>query len=776
MRKNNIYKGMAALASATALALSLTACGGQENGTEDQNAQVMEQTAGSGYVYVPEFVNLTSEEENTDMSSPVLRGEELYYYSYYYDAEESGIRFYRRNVKTGETTELPLSFDLEEYDGYYPVGSMIFDEEGNMFCLINAYTWDEESSADAYFMFQFDPEGNQVKKQDITDALVSGDSDYSYVQQTVIDGEGKTYAVISGSDDCFVTALDAEGNLLARIDCNTDWVSSIGLTADNTVLISRYGNNGMECVEVDVTGKTLGKVHSGMPSSYSSDSMNPAPDGGLLVNDGSKLWKYDLETETSEEILTWTDCNINGSYVSMIQMMDDGRIAVFSENWSNSTKEIAFLTQTDASEVTQKQVITVATLWSNSDLQEAVVNFNKQNDNYKVRIDTYYDENSEWTETKYQDSITALNNAITSSSCPDIIDLSYGEPEVYVSKGLLVDLAPYLESSSAVKREDLVESVLEAYTYGDTLICIPDSFTISTIIGRASQLGDRTGWTVKDIMEFYREYPDAELLSYASKSSILSTCLQYSSGAFIDYSAGKCSFDSQEFLDILEFANMFPAENEYNEEDESTPKKLSSGSMLLYSTSVYSMEEFQMNCLMFNEPVTFIGYPTMDGSSGNYINGSNCYAITTKCSAPDGAWAFIESLLQYEPQPEWGSANNFSIRKDMLEESFAKAMEDNVATDTDGNPILDENGEPQVYPKTTWGWDDWEAEIYAATPEQVQQIRDLMDNSKAAVSSDQTILNMILEEASPYFEGQKSAEEVAGVIQSRVQIYISENS
>lgn len=780
MYKNNIYKRVAALASAAVLALSLTACGGQGTGAENQNTPGTEQTAAGVYVYVPEFVDLSSDEENSDMSSPKLRGQELYYYSYYWNAEteESGFNFYRRNVETGETAELPLSFDLEEYNHYYPMGGLIFDQEGNMSCLINAYIYDEENYVNAYYLFKFDSEGNQLARVDLTEPLTSGESESAYVQRAVIDGEGRIYAVLSGMGNCYVMVIDAEGNTLAKIDGNTDWISSIGVTQDDKVLISRYSSNGsgMEIAEVDVEGKTLGRTYSNMPSSYNSDAMNPTPDGGLLVNDGSKLWRYDLETESAEEILTWTDCDINGNYISMIETLEDGRIAVLSENWQNNTKEIAFLTKTDASQAAQKQIITVATLWSNSSLQESVVNFNKQSDTYRVRIETYYDENSEWTETKYQDSITALNNAITSSNCPDIIDLSFGNPSAYVSKGLLVDLAPYLEQSSTVKREDLVESVLEAYTYGDTLICIPDSFTISTIMGRTSQLGERSGWTVKDIMEFYKEHPDTELLSYASKSSILSTCLQYSSSAFIDYSTGQCSFDSQDFLDILEFANMFPTENEYNEGDESMPKKLSSGKLLLYSTSIYDMEAFQMNCLMFNEPITFIGYPTVDGSSGNYINGANCYAITTKCSAPEGAWAFIESMLQYEPQPEWGGAGNFSIRKDMLEESFVKAMEENVATDMDGNPVLDEDGNPEIYPKTTWGWDDWEAEIYAATPEQVQQIRDLMDNSRAAAGSDQTILSMILEEASPYFEGQKSAQEVAGVIQSRVQIYISENS
>ena len=81
-----------------------------------------------------------------------------------------------------------------------------------------------------------------------------------------------------------------------------------------------------------------------------------------------------------------------------------------------------------------------------------------------------------------------------------------------------------------------------------------------------------------------------------------------------------------------------------------------------------------------------------------------------------------------------------------------------------------------IWPKTTWGYDDWEAEIYAATPEQVQAVRDLIDSAVAASNNDETVLSIISEEAQGYFEGQKSAKDVAGVIQSRVQTYISENS
>lgn len=172
-----------------------------------------------------------------------------------------------------------------------------------------------------------------------------------------------------------------------------------------------------------------------------------------MVNDGTRLWKYDLETEETEEILTWTDCDINGSYVQMIQPMEDGRIAVYSENWSDNTKEVAYLTKTEAAKVTEKKIITLATMFSDQNIQQAVVNFNKRSDTYKVKIVTYFDESTEWTETKYQDAMAALNNAITSSNCPDIIDLSYGNVNSYVSKGLLADLTPYLENSSVKKEE-----------------------------------------------------------------------------------------------------------------------------------------------------------------------------------------------------------------------------------------------------------------------------------------------------------------------------------
>ena len=42
------------------------------------------------------------------------------------------------------------------------------------------------------------------------------------------------------------------------------------------------------------------------------------------------------------------------------------------------------------------------------------------------------------------------------------------------------------------------------------------------------------------------------------------------------------------------------------------------------------------------------------------------------------------------------------------------------------------------------------------------------------MNMEEEVLNIILEEAAGYFEGHKSVEDVASVVQNRVQLYLNE--
>ena len=56
----------------------------------------------------------------------------------------------------------------------------------------------------------------------------------------------------------------------------------------------------------------------------------------------------------------------------------------------------------------------------------------------------------------------------------------------------------------------------------------------------------------------------------------------------------------------------------------------------------------------------------------------------------------------------------------------------------------------------------------------MQQIRELVLTTTKVADYDQAILDIVKEQAAPFFAGQKTAEEVAKLVQSKANIYVNE--
>ena len=179
---------------------------------------------------------------------------------------------------------------------------------------------------------------------------------------------------------------------------------------------------------------------------------------------------------------------------------------------------------------------------------------------------------------------------------------------------------------------------------------------------------------------------------------------------------------------------------------------------------------------MFGGDVTCIGYPSADNSSGCALATAQAYAITSKSKVQDGAWAFIESYLTREVDDWW---YGFPTMKSELNAMMEEAMKVEYLTDENGEKVLDENGEPIILGGGGGiGYEDgWEYTYTIPTQKEVDIILSLMDVAvpvSAAASESQTT-KIILEEAASFWAGQKSVDEAASIIQSRIQIYVDEN-
>lgn len=757
-------KKIISLALTAAMVISLAACG-SDSGADTNEAGITRE-----YTYVPEYIEM---EETAEISfwNAQLAGESLYYTQYSYDettqtSSETLNEYSLSEKKVLNELKLDAGTEGNRNRSKFQIGS-----DGSIYTV--EYSYSEDYSTSTLFLCAYDNQGALMWEQDITD-IINSDSENSYISNMMIDAEGRFYL----SGDNIIRLFDKEGNYKGDVRLENGWFNSLGAGKDGKIYgcyYDRSSDTGGYCLaEIDFNSKAIANVYQNYPNG-NGNGLVAGIDKDFLVNDGSRVYEYDLASQSYEELFNWLDCDINGNYVDAISATEDGRLIVLMNDWSTGANEIAFLTKKKTADLPQKTQIVIGSLYDNQELQAAAVNFNKQSDTYHVSIKTYIDNNN-WNENTYKDGIASMNNDITSGShCPDVIDLSsLSNVEQMADKGVFEDMAPYLDKSSLLNKDDYLPNILDSNTYNGVLVGIPFSFSLNTVVGKASDVGEEMGWTLDEIIDYAAENPDALLFDYAGKSDILYYCLAFNQDQFIDWSTNQCNFDSEQFKKLLAFVADFPDEFDWQADDRSTPRKIQDGDVLLDTVYISSLESVQMYPAMFGEDVTFIGYPTMDGSNGCIMNSNGILAISSRSQNKDGAWAFIESYLNrsMDNMFSWG----FPTKKSELDKIIEDAVKVTYLTDENGEPILDEDGNPIPEGGTSGvGYGDWDYTYHPVTEEDVALTRQLIESAQIAASTDDEIMSIITEEAEPFFQGQKSVDDVVNVIQSRIQLYLNEN-
>lgn len=770
-----IWKRAISVSLAAVMTFSLAACGKEEEKKEELPE----------YTYVPQYIELDSEQSYWNAA---LRGDSLYNLVQNWDeaTNTSSQKLMKYSMEGGKFGEGETMLELNDGNN---IQSFTVDKEGSFYLMKIKYPEleeGEEPGEDYWekrqtFLYKYDAGGQQVYEQNITEQLMEDDG-HSYMDTMLPDEQGRLYG-ISGD---LIRLFDKDGRYAGKISDEETYFSGIGQGKDGKIYVSYYDRaaegNSYVLAEVDFDGKKLGKVYKNFVGGNGNDILTPGIEKDFLVQDGTNVYEYDLATETAEPLFNWLDCDINGNYVEKMGITEDGRLIVMINDWNGGGYEMAFLDKKKTAELPVRETITIGSLYEGYDLKEAVVAFNKSNDKYRVKIKAYYD-TRDGSQDGYQNAITNLNNDIISgSNCPDIMDLSTLNIKQMVSKGVFEDLAPYLEKSTKLKREDYFDNILDSLTLDGVLVTIPYAFALQTVMGKTADVGDKMGWTLEEMIAFCEEHPGAQLFDYADKSSILAYCLGYNEAAFIDWETGECKFDSPEFKQLLEFVNKFPDEYDWeSNDDKSTPEKLAAGEVLLNMAYISSYDDVQYSIAQFNgEPVTCIGFPDVSGGSGCSMHFQKTYGISSQSQHKDGAWEFIESVLAKEPDDRY--SDTFSTRKDVLAKQREEATKVNYVTDENGELVLDEDGNPieegssgsvVMYGSSGGGW----SYTYHRTTEEEADLVDALIAVAVPVNMDSSnqIVNIITEEADGYFKGQKSVDDVAGIIQSRIQLYVNEN-
>ncbi|MCL2628627.1 MAG: extracellular solute-binding protein [Oscillospiraceae bacterium] len=418
----------------------------------------------------------------------------------------------------------------------------------------------------------------------------------------------------------------------------------------------------------------------------------------------------------------------------------------------------------------EKIKLSLGIMFTTDFIGRIVNDFNELNLNYEIEIKDYFAENG-------NASITMYNLDLISGNAPDIMLISqdtFMPLRSYFDKGVFIDLYELIDADADINREDFVESIIKAHETNGKLYSISDSVVIQTLTGKTSLVGADMGQTWDEFFAFLDEHPEA--LPFSPKTSIFSKenfvvqMVLNSLSTFIDEDKNECYFEADEFLKLLEYAWRFPEERRDDNVDVSgfyTEDKL----LLLNHFSGFNYLNITGIDVLFKEEITYKGFPVNDGSNGALFLPNARFAITSQTQNIEGAWEFVKFILTDFQNSGWieksDFGSDFSVRKDKINRAVVAALGDK-------DRIFESHGDDykhEIYIEGIPGF----VEAVFPTEEDVQKIIDLVDSTTKIWRQDYYIIWMtIYEELPAYFNGQKTAEDVARIIQSKASIYLAE--
>lgn len=636
---------------------------------------------------------------------------------------------------------------------------VVFQEgtEGRSFSLFftdredNVYLFGKEKQGEEnrYYFSKTDKEGQQIFISYPEDESLKSNLNLS---KGFVDGNGNSY--LYDHMNSIVLFFDKEGNYIGSGKGAIKNGDMVDAGEGNVFLWGKsYEQNGIEIQRLDCEKAAISEeeivTFSNISERFDTYSILSGYEEGALLSTSGKLYRFDFSTGEAEELLNWDDGNVNvdGSMAESIRSLkrnEQGNLEfeVLLNSWITNEAEIAKISYVDQAYVPQKQVITFG---ANSTtmilMREMVQKFNRGNQKYQLKMIEFDDE--------------SIREALLygKGEIPDLLDAGIMPLSMLQKKGLLADLTPYFEKSDVVRKEDILESVWEASLVNGTMVRAVMSYTIN-IYATHSDAIKESGYTAEDIVAMQQANPESRLLDYCSPRNIIRLVIGSQMDRFVDWENRKANFDSKEFIALLETLGGIYVPDDpslgRNQKvfsmDEEVEKFLN-GEFLMRVDAVSAPYLYQQNCQMYQDKAHYIGSPTLDGKPCFEIFPQREFCIYEKSEHKDGAWAVIEYMLSEELQNWYGNGRgNFPVRKD----AFLSYLE---------RPY----GVGEIYEKTT-------------TEEQYRQELKYMSDYFYINDTDEDliILDVLSDETQAFFAGDKSAQEVAQIIQSRVQNYMDE--
>ncbi|MBD5528359.1 MAG: extracellular solute-binding protein [Lachnospiraceae bacterium] len=614
----------------------------------------------------------------------------------------------------------------------------------------------------------YDTDKDKVRQHVVTPQITGHEDSFIFSADLTADMKLSLKMRDAGADGFFQVKADLEGNILEitepfpeetypwNLDSFDD-LKSFGLS-DGRVILCRNDTVERKSVltwfqEEDGAESPLGVLQDDFVNSLLADG-----EGVLYYLGGNSLVRWDVEGGTREELFLMHENGVETAAEASGLIKDEtGDILLCRMRQGKGT--IYVLT---AEEVTDKEQIRLSCLQRGgiSYIQRQAATFTQNGGEISISLEM---ESREDYEEDYRNRIMA---ELVAGKGPDILYVWPEDMILLQEKGVLLDLSDMIPQET---KDVLIPGVLELGTVNGQLVGLVPEVHFETLATPVQVWGE-DGWNLEELIDILETGDDWECPFHQvgvrhDGYTLLYRFLFLGDSSILDVEQGTCRFDSREFIRLLELCRKYgderPSEKKWEDQlslDERY-RLMQEGEVVAETLHLFGgVDAYSSAVEHLGEYGHIVGYPTESGS-GNYVD-SYSYGylvVNAQTKYREEIGKFFSLLLSYDNQfkTDGGCVRMDVIRDCVVYDEWHKRYFMLRSSDLENREIQ----EIALKPDGTTYMEEYLAFVESCEP--VPYIP-------------QQIVQIVREETAPFFEGSKEAEDVAGIIQRRVQLYLDE--
>lgn len=566
----------------------------------------------------------------------------------------------------------------------------------------------------------------------------------------IMDISGNIHILVKTTDSVTYYVLDPQGKLLAEYTNDSYWgLKFIPLYDGRVALYS--------CVFVEegeepepsmlwtldwLEGRE--QLLATMPQDRRCYYYTLWDDSTLVYTTQEGLYRSDLSGDNQELLYEWSKHGIQMKLDGVIAMRctQNREISLLYADLSG----INYLCLKPTEENIDIQEITLAvSASSKSAYQVYAAEFNRKYPTYVIRLVEDYDS-------------TKLLTELTAGDGPVLIDTGltgfYQHPDLWEPLDDMI--------AQAQLENQLLPQAMGLGKINDTLYGLVGGWTIKTV---AAASVDLDGWNYASFMQYIEGHPElTSIYNNQSSWAFIRTFFIHSleDNCLIDTKDGSLGFDSENFRQILLYAEELADEKKAVNSQSDMISALREGSMLCYELTLYKPEELSLWRAQLGDSMKYMGYPGQNGSQHYIYSSMQPIVIRNTASEQEKEIArlFLQNMLSYESQIAVAQFHNLfngmSVRRDVFEEQLADMPE--VTYFADSSAV----NEPM--------------EIVVDKERDSKEFNALLEQAVPYPYFPVELNTIMLDELSDYFSGVQTEDQMINHMENRMRLYMAEQN